>query len=92
MILHAIAVLPETPQQWIATLAMPALMFTGTVAVICWARYLIALHRLQLSPGRTALALREHAQDDYATAYRFTVGVIVVLTIGLAAAALDAPR
>lgn len=85
MTLHGLAALPETVPQWIATAALPALVFAGTVAVLCWARYLAALNRLDLSPARTAPGVRARAEEDFAMAYRYSVWVVVVMTVGLGA-------
>lgn len=89
MILQGLAVLPETAPQWIATVALPALVFAGTVSVLCWARYLTALNRLDLSPARAASGVAARADEDFAMAYRFTVWVIVVMAIGLGALGAD---
>lgn len=81
--------LPDTAAQWIATAAIPALVFAGTVATLYWARYLTTLNRLELAPARTASALQLAADRDWATAHRHTVAVIVVLTVGLGALVIE---
>lgn len=81
--------LPDTVGQWIATAAIPTLVFAGTVAALCWARYLTTLNQLELAPARAATSLRDSADRDFTMALRHTVAVIVVLSIGLGALVLE---